>query len=431
MTFGGALACALLLILLPASASAQQLDLDSPHAPDLPGATKASPAPARAQGSDKISRKTLRQRLDSLARQAPGASGIYVYDYGAGGKRTVFADGAGSRRKLASNTKLFTTATALDHFGAAGRLTTRVKQQGRLLPTGKLKGSLYLVGGGDPSLGSGGMSELAREVRRAGVKRIGGDLVVDDTVFDRKRGVPDSGFGPSPYIAPLAGLTYGGSTYSGDPAIAAGSAFRSFLAEAGIKLSGGLKQRKLPGKLRAREAIADYESPTMASLAQATNFPSNNFYAEMLLKTVAADTGKQGTTKRGSKQVERFAKSVGSSVDSRDGSGLTDNNRASAKATAKLLAAMSKRATGNAFYESLPRAGKEGTLASRMRGSVAEDRCRGKTGTISGVSALSGYCNAGRGDRLSYSILMNGVSNTTSARYLQDRMVIEIARYRP
>lgn len=275
------------------------------------------------------------------------------------------------------------------------------------------------------------MNELARKVRRAGIKRIGGDLIIDDTVFDRKRGVPDSGFGASPYIAPLSGLTYGGSTYSGDPAVAAGSAFRSFLAGKGVKLSGGLKQRAVPGKLRTRPPIAEYDSPTMASLAQATNYPSNNFYAEMLLKAVAADTGKQGTTKRGTKQVERFAKSVGSSVDSRDGSGLTDRNRASAKATAKLLAAMSKRATGKAFHESLPRAGKDGTLASRMRGSVADGRCRGKTGTISGVSALSGYCEAGRGGRIAYSILMNGVSNTTSARYLQDRIVIEIARYRP
>lgn len=421
-------------LLLPAAAGGQQLDLSTAHAPDLPG-----PAPVRsraggpsAQSSDKIGRKQLRRNLRSLARQAPSASGVYVYDIDAPGRRKkIFADGAGKRRKLASNTKLFTTATALDRFGPDGRLQTQVKQRGRLLPSGKLKGDLYLIGGGDPSLGSGGMAELAQQVRRAGIEKVRGRIVADDSIFDRKRGVPDSGFGPSPYIAPLSGLTYGGSTYSGDPAIASASAFRSALSGQGIAVKRGLARRRQPDRLRSREPLAEYSSPTMGALAQATNFPSNNFYAEMLLKSSAAAGGKRGTTKRGTKAVERFARQLGSKVDSRDGSGLTDKNRASARNVVGLLAGMRDHEARAVFYDSLPRAGKEGTVASRMRGSVAEGRCRAKTGTISGVSALSGYCRAGRGGKIAFSILMNGVYNTTSARYLQDRMVIEIARYRP
>ena len=81
------------------------------------------------------------------------------------------------------------------------------------------------------------------------------------------------------------------------------------------------------------------------------------------------------------------------------------------------------------FHESLPRAGIEGTLSNRMEGTAAEGRCRAKTGTISGVSALSGYCDLGGGPVV-FSILMNGIgSNYTGARSLQDRMVVAIARY--
>ena len=61
------------------------------------------------------------------------------------------------------------------------------------------------------------------------------------------------------------------------------------------------------------------------------------------------------------------------------------------------------------FVDSLPIAGQDGTLFDRMRRGPARDRCRGKTGTLSNVSALSGYCEARTGDNYAYSILMNGV----------------------
>ena len=65
-------------------------------------------------------------------------------------------------------------------------------------------GDIYLIGGGDPSLAAGGMRDLAKDVRRAGVRRVSGRVIADDTVFDRLRGVPDSNWGPSEWIAPLA-----------------------------------------------------------------------------------------------------------------------------------------------------------------------------------------------------------------------------------
>jgi serine-type D-Ala-D-Ala carboxypeptidase/endopeptidase (penicillin-binding protein 4) len=96
----------------------------------------------------------------------------------------------------------------------------------------------------------------------------------------------------------------------------------------------------------------------------------------------------------------------------------------------RLLVAMSKDPDGKAYRHSLPVAGREGTVANRMRGTAAQDRCRTKTGTLHDVSALSGYCRAGHG-LVAFSILMNSVSNFDAAQRAQDHMAALIARYRP
>jgi serine-type D-Ala-D-Ala carboxypeptidase/endopeptidase (penicillin-binding protein 4) len=397
--------------------------------PDLPTRSSAAAAP-QATASNKVSRGQLRRKLERLARKAPGASGVFVSDLEAERRRVLFKRKEGKRRKLASNTKLFTTATALQRLGAKGRIETAVKARGRIGERGRLDGDLYLIGGGDPALGAAGLRSLAKQVQQAGIKRVTGHLFADDSVFDRRRGVPASGWGPSPYIAPLSGLVYGGSTYSGDPAEAAAQAFKKALRKRGVRVKRSIKRRQVRGKTESRAPIAVTRSPTIASLVEATNEPSNNFYAEMLLKRLWATGERQGTTPGGAKAVQRFARSAGSRIDARDGSGLTAANRSSPRDVVRLLAAMQGHRDARAFYESLPQAGREGTLVGRMKGTAAEGRCRAKTGTISGVSALSGYCNAGHGT-IAFSILMNGVSSYDAARNLQDKMAATIARYRP
>ncbi len=111
-----------------------------------------------------------------------------------------------------------------------------------------------------------------------------------------------------------------------------------------------------------------------------------------------------------------------------NGSGLSRSDRASPRQVVRLLAAM-QRGSGAAVYRhSLPVAGEEGTVAGRMNGTAADGRCSTKTGTLIGVSALSGYCHAGHG-RVAFSILMNSV-DVNAARAAQDRIAAAIARYR-
>jgi D-alanyl-D-alanine carboxypeptidase/D-alanyl-D-alanine-endopeptidase (penicillin-binding protein 4) len=166
----------------------------------------------------------------------------------------------------------------------------------------------------------------------------------------------------------------------------------------------------------------------MSRLIRLTNKPSDNFFAEILLKDLARQAGGTGTTARGARIAARFGRRLGARARIVDGSGLHRGNRASPAAIVRLLTAMYRRDDFDPFIDSLPIAGRDGTLFDRMRRGPARFRCRGKTGTLSNVSALSGYCEARSGDNYAYSILMNGVY-PLGARRLQDRMLQAIAKY--
>jgi D-alanyl-D-alanine carboxypeptidase/D-alanyl-D-alanine-endopeptidase (penicillin-binding protein 4) len=153
--------------------------------------------------------------------------------------------------------------------------------------------------------------------------------------------------------------------------------------------------------------------------------PSDNFFAEMLLKRLA---GTPGTTRAGAQFAARYAATLDARVRMADGSGLSRGNAASPRSVGRLLDALLARPEFPAFQVGLPIAGKDGTLHDRMRSGPARGRCRAKTGSLIGISALSGYCRARSGDTIVFSFLMNGV-NVTGARRLQDRMAQALAGY--
>jgi hypothetical protein len=126
----------------------------------------------------------------------------------------------------------------------------------------------------------------------------------------------------------------------------------------------------------------------------------------------------------------RFARGLGARVRLVDGSGLDRRDQAAPKEVVDLLDAMRNRSPDefNALLGSLPIAGRDGTLDHRMRHGAARGRCHAKTGTLSDVSTLSGYCFSRGGDVIEFSLLMNRV-NVFSAHAVQDRMVNTIAAY--
>jgi D-alanyl-D-alanine carboxypeptidase/D-alanyl-D-alanine-endopeptidase (penicillin-binding protein 4) len=395
--------------------------------------------PAAASGAQSACQQ-MRQRL---VTGGGTASGLVVID--GESQQTICTRAPNRLRSLASNTKLFTTATALARLGPQHRIPTRLYADGQLDPDGVLHGSLYLRGGGDPTLGSPAFYErfrggfgtnlfgLGAQVRAAGIERVTGRLYADDTVFDRVRGVADSGYATSPYIGPLSGLEFNdgfrdarASGFSADPAKLAASKLARSLSQAGIALRPRVGLGPTPP---GSQLLGVVRSPTVERLVEATNVPSNNFYAEMLVKLLGAEFGGAGSTAAGTTVVERFARSLGTNVHAVDGSGLTRTNRARPSDVVRLLDSMHGNEVADAFIQGLAVAGREGTVADRMEGTAAYGRCRVKTGTLTGVSALSGYCFNRDGRTMIFSILMNGVTDLSLAHDEQDKIAALIASY--
>lgn len=400
-------------------------------------------AAARPAQSAQAVDSTLGRTLTRVMAPAGRHSGAYVVNVDEG--RAVFRRSHTRARILASNTKLFTTAAALARFGPTARLPTTVRGDGNLDPDGTYRGNLYLVGGGDPTFGSrrfarraygggGTVEDLAAKLKEAGVKRVTGRVLGDESRFDSLRGGPDSGFRTSIYVGPLSGLTYnrglateGGRGFQLRPSAFAAARLDGALEQRSVGVKGAPRAGRAP---RGTQILAFVNSPAMSRLAALTNKPSDNFFAETLVKDLAMQATGRGTTTAGARLAAGFASRLGAPARLVDGSGLSRGNRASPFRVTKLLLALRQREDEfPAFYKSLSIAGRDGTLGSRMRGGAARGRCRGKTGTLSGVSAVSGYCQARSGDTYVFSILMNGV-NPFGARQVQDRMLHAIAGVR-
>jgi serine-type D-Ala-D-Ala carboxypeptidase/endopeptidase (penicillin-binding protein 4) len=168
----------------------------------------------------------------------------------------------------------------------------------------------------------------------------------------------------------------------------------------------------------------------MSTLVNHINKPSDNFMAETLVKALGADHGAGGSTAAGTAVARAQASEFGARPQMVDGSGLSRRNRTTPHDVVDLLVGMAGTEEGRYFRRSLAVAGRSGTIAKRMRGTAAAGRCRAKTGTLNGVSALAGYCDSRRGGHTAFAFLMNGVS-TWGAHTLQDRMAATLARYTP
>jgi serine-type D-Ala-D-Ala carboxypeptidase/endopeptidase (penicillin-binding protein 4) len=341
--------------------------------------------------------------------------------------------------------KLFTTATALSRLGPEYRIATKVLSSGRLDSGGVLHGSLYLQGGGDPALGTpafynrflGGLGTnllaLAPKIEAAGISSVTGRLYADDTVFDRLRGVADSGFAISSYIGPLSGLAFNSGyssaaahSFSSDPAKVAATTLAQALRAGGVGVSSKVALEAAPADSKA---IAVVRSPSLDRIVNTTDVYSDNFFAETLIKLLGAQFGDAGTTAAGAAVVAQFAREHSSGVHAVDGSGLTHTNHASPGQIVGLLQSMRGTEVGDNFIQDLALTGSEGTVADRMHGTPADGRCRTKTGTLTGVSNLSGYCFNRSGKTMVFSILMGGVRDLSLAHAEQDQIAGAIAGY--
>jgi len=174
-------------------------------------------------------------------------------------------------------------------------------------------------------------------------------------------------------------------------------------------------------------------SPPLSTLILATNRDSDNAYAEALLKTLGRlqDPNSLDTTTSGVAAVRSILTELGVNPNRFrmvDGSGLAASNRASAEAFVQTLQAMALRPDAATFRRSLPVAGTSGTLSSRFQGTPAQGVVFAKTGTISGVVALSGYVTPRNYSPIVFSILVNSGTPASTVRASVDSLVVALTR---
>jgi D-alanyl-D-alanine carboxypeptidase/D-alanyl-D-alanine-endopeptidase (penicillin-binding protein 4) len=175
--------------------------------------------------------------------------------------------------------------------------------------------------------------------------------------------------------------------------------------------------------------LAKVQSPTVTQLLGLMLPPSDNFFAETLVKDLGALYGGAGTTSAGAAVVrETIGSLLGVHPEVVDGSGLSEADKTSPYEVADLLVELASTPIGPVLRDSMAVAGKTGTLAERMRDTGAAGRCQGKTGTLTGVSNLVGYCNAADGHTLVFAIFTDGIP-TETAHTFQDHMAITVTDY--
>jgi D-alanyl-D-alanine carboxypeptidase/D-alanyl-D-alanine-endopeptidase (penicillin-binding protein 4) len=377
-----------------------------------------------------------------LALAGP-ADGAYVYDLTA--KQAVFSERATAMRPPASVEKLYTATTALDLMGASTRLATTVFGVGHMAPGGIWEGSLYLRGGGDPTFGStafihshyGGVGAsvsalVSQLVRTDGIHHVTGSIEGDESYFDSLRGEPSSDYQWDPFLeGTLSALAFnrGETGHESGPHAPAAYAARELwaaLKNDGVSIRGGSGAATTPA---GAVQLAQAQSPTLARLLALMLPPSDNFFAETLVKDLGARYGGAGTTAAGAAVVSKTISSLlGIDPHVVDGSGLSEEDKTSPYQVADLLVELAPTPIGAVLRNSLAVAGRTGTLELRMRHTRAAGNCQGKTGTLTGVSNLVGYCQAADGHTLAFAIFTDGIP-TETAHTFQDNIAITVADY--
>lgn len=223
-----------------------------------------------------------------------------------------------------------------------------------------------------------------------------------------------------------------------DPTRYAAEVLAAELRRRGVVVRGGVRavyeaESSSAGRREAR-VVAIHRSPPLAEYLRVTNHVSHNLFADALLKTVGRVARGEGSFEAGEAAVRAFLAAETpldpTLLEVEDGSGLSRTNRVTARGTLQLLDYMLRSTGGAAFLASLPAAGDPRGLRRRMAGTAAAANLRAKTGTIRGVSALSGYVTSADGERLVFSILVNGAPSTARAKRLEDAIGARLAAFR-
>ena len=177
--------------------------------------------------------------------------------------------------------------------------------------------------------------------------------------------------------------------------------------------------------------LARHTFPELLKYLRVVNHESHNLFAETIIKTIGKVATGEGSFEGGARAVQSFAtKEAGieaAQIMAVDGSGLSESNRTSARALVGLLRQVAASDNWDDFVSTLPEAGRRSLR--RMYGTSAARNLRAKTGTIDGVSALTGIVTTRDGETLLFSILSNELRSTGPAKRVEDRIGARLAEF--
>lgn len=346
------------------------------------------------------------------------AVGMKIYDLTA--DSTLFELNERQLLRPASTLKMIVAVTALDRLGSDYKLTTRVAYTGRI-DSLALDGNIYCKGGFDPTLANSDISDIADSIAALGIDTIKGDICLDLTMKDADRmGEGWCWDDDNPVLSPLV---VGRKDEFGDR-------LTRRLRQKGIVLTGRCREGNMPGN-----ANTIYKKVTPITTVMHRQLKrSDNLYSEAIFYQIASDgmIRSRATAKNGRQAVNRLISKLGfkpSAYYIADGSGLSLYNYVSAELEVAFLKyAYHDKRIFETLYDCLPIAGVDGSLDERMRRGAAHDNVRAKTGTVTGISSLAGYCTAANGHVLCFSIINSGIRYKSSGRNFQDKICQAMCR---
>jgi D-alanyl-D-alanine carboxypeptidase/D-alanyl-D-alanine-endopeptidase (penicillin-binding protein 4) len=317
----------------------------------------------------------------------------------------------------ASNTKLLLSMAMLDAFGPDLQIRTSAAVTG--IDDAGVVDDVWILGRGDPGVSKATLGSLAHELADAGVSRVRGRVMGGTDYFRRDWSATGWNEVARDYVNRPTALTFEGNDVA-DPERRAAQILSGRLEALGVPVAGKAGAGVPPGEL---DTVAFVRSKPLHTLLQRLLRPSDNFAAEVLGKRLGVEVaGVPGTIAKGAAAIESFTDRHGPDFTIHDSSGLSYANRVTAVGMVQLLWVAEDATWVEDLRHALPTGG-QGTLRDRLQGI----QVRAKTGSLSEVSALTGWVfSTGTGTWIEFSILSSGMSKTTASA-IEDEIVRLVA----
>lgn len=395
--------------------------------------------------------ETLKLELDRLVNTSSILSssqyGIEVFDLTT--ESMIYRKNEKKRLLPASTMKVFTSSAALSFLGkdhkfttllgytgtpkenvwyvpqwknvvvedSLGKRTERVEDEPLRKSSRVLYGNICVKGAMDPMFSMSDVQKFASAVKSLNVDTIFGSIVLDLTLKDTLmmgEGWAWDDKDDNPVLSPL--LVDKNNNFS--------ASFQKYLKQYNIVVTGKVAKAEYPRNATQLSETTHTLSDIMTRMMK----NSDNTYAECVFYRVGSETAheKGVSAKKAKEAINRLISRVGRNPEDyyiADGSGLSRYNFLTPELEVDLLRHAYRRShIFNTLYSKLPIAGVDGTLGSRMKGTKAQNNVHAKTGTLSGVSTLAGYCKAPNGHWLAFCIMNNSLKTSQQGREFQNKL---------